>query len=202
MKRILIVIAAFALLVAACGGSSDEGVASLSNTDSTVASDAAEDETDAADEDILLEFAACMRENGADDFEDPTFDAEGRPEFTLRGGTGGGDGDRETMQAAFETCQDHLEGLAFGPGSVDLTEVQDTLVEFAACMRDNGYDMPDPDLSGFADRGNGNGGGGPFGEIDPDDPSFVSALGECEDIFANLPFVGGGRGPGGRGGNG
>jgi len=202
MNRILISIAAFALLVAACGGTESDGVASLEVTDTTIALDPA---TNAAvsDEDALLEFSACIRENGIEDFEDPTMSADGVPEFSLRSVEG--DHTREEMQAAFEACQDHLEGLAFGPGSIDLTEVEDTLVEFSACMRDNGYDMPDPDLSNFGGGGGGGGGGeggGIFGgSLDPNDPDFISAMSECEEIFENLAFGrGGGPGSGGRNG--
>jgi len=198
MNRVLITIMALGLLVAACSSADNDGVASLSGTDTTIVDDADID-TSADDEEILLEFAACMRENGVEGFEDPTLDADGVPQFNLRGG----EDDRETTRAAFEACQDHLEGLAFGPGSIDLTEVEDTLVEFAACMRDNGYDMPDPDLASFANRGEGGPGGGPFGgELDPDDPDFIAALAECEHIFENLPFVGGGGRGGGPGGGG
>lgn len=193
MKRVLILIATLAMVAAACSGSSDDGVASLSGVETT-ADENSPGESSADDEEILLEFAACMRDNGADDFEDPTFDANGVPQFNLRGG--GSETDRDIMEKAFDACQDHLEGLAFGPGSIDLTEVEDTLVEFAGCMRDNGYDMPDPDLSSFTSRGEG-GGGGPFGgQVDPTDPDFISAMEQCESIFENLPFVGGGRGGG------
>lgn len=201
MNRILISIAAFALLVAACGGTESDGVASLEVTDTTIALESGNDAA-VSDEDTLLEFSACIRENGIEDFEDPTMSADGVPEFSLRSVEG--DHTREEMQAAFEACQDHLEGLAFGPGSIDLTEVEDTLVEFSACMRDNGYDMPDPDLSNFG-RGGGEGGGeggGIFGgSLDPNDPDFISAMSECEEIFENLAF-GRGGGPGSGGGNG
>ena len=187
---------ALVLLAAACSGSESEGVASLDTTETTIAQDASEDSA-ATDEETLLEFAACMRDNGIEEFEDPTIGADGVPEFNLRGT--GGEPDREAMQAAFQACQEHLEGLAFGPGSVDFTEVEDTLVEFAACMRENGYDMPDPDLSSFGNRRAEEGGGLFGGQVDPADPDFVSAMEECEDIFENLPFVGGGRGRGGNG---
>jgi hypothetical protein len=156
-------------------------------------------DTEVSDEDSLLAFSACLRENGIDDFEDPTIDADGVPEFNLK--SLGGEHDRDEMQAAFEACQEHLEGIAFGPGSIDLTEMEDTLVEFSVCMRDNGYDMSDPDLSNFANGGGGEGGGLFGGELDREDPDFVSALGECQYLFDNLSF-GRGGGPAGGGGNG
>ena len=53
-------------------------------------------------------------------------------------------------------------------------------------MRDNGFDLPDPDFSNFDLAG----GVGPFGEIDPTEPDFEEALEACQDIFANLPFGG------------
>ncbi len=56
---------------------------------------------------------------------------------------------------------------------------------FAACMRDNGFDMPDPDFSGLALRGDG-----PFGEVDLEDPAFESALEQCDDILANIQLTG------------
>ena len=198
MNRVLISIVAFALLVAACGGSDSEGVASLDATETTTAQDVSADAA-VSDEDALLEFSACLRENGIEDFEDPTINADGVPEFNLR--SLGGEHDREEMQAAFEACQDDLEGIAFGPGSVDLTEVEDTLVEFSACMRDNGYDMPDPDLSNFGSGEGGEGGGLFGGELDRNDPDFISAMGECQYLFENLSF-GRGGGPAGGGGNG
>jgi hypothetical protein len=198
MNRVLISIVAFALLVAACGGSDSEGVASLDATETTTAQDVSADAA-VSDEDALLEFSACLRENGIEDFEDPTINADGVPEFNLR--SLGGEHDREEMQAAFEACQDDLEGIAFGPGSVDLTEVEDTLVEFSACMRDNGYDMPDPDLANFGSGEGGEGGGLFGGELDRNDPDFISAMGECQYLFENLSF-GRGGGPAGGGGNG
>ncbi len=197
MTRMILVAATVVLLAVACSGSDVDGVASLEETATTIAEEATSDSA-ADDEEILLEFAACMRENGAEGFEDPSINADGVPEFGFRGSAD--EVDRDAMEAAFEACQDKLEGLAFGPGSIDLTEVEDTLVEFAGCMRDNGYDMPDPDLSNIGNRGEGGSGGGPGGgpfggDIDPDDPDFLSALEECESIFETLPFVG--RGPGG-----
>ena len=40
------------------------------------------------------------------------------------------------------------------------------------------------------------------GQLDPEDPDFIAAMEQCEHIFENLPFVGGGPGGGGPGSGG
>ena len=197
MQRLLIAIAALAVLLAACSGSNDGGVASLESVDD-IAGIVEDDGGAEIDEEAILAFAACMRENGVEDFDDPDFNADGSLSFG--GELRQSDTDQETMRAAFEACQSHLEGLAFGRGSVDFTEIEDRLVEFASCMRENGFDMPDPDFSNFGTPGQDGPGGGPFGdEIDPEDPAFQSALEACEDIFEGFRVggPGAGRGAGG-----
>ena len=64
----------------------------------------------------------------------------------------GGNGvDVEKMQEAMEACKSIL-GDAFGaPAEID-PEMQDKMLEFAQCMRDNGVDFPDPDVSGGGGR--------------------------------------------------
>jgi hypothetical protein len=197
MKRTLIVLSAFALVLAACSSDGGSDVASLEELvpDLAVVTDDASSE--AVDEDSILEFAQCMRDNGVEDFEDPDIGADGSVGFGFRGA--GAEVDRETLRAAFEACQENLGGLAFGPGSVDRSEIEDTLYEFAVCMRENGFDMPDPDFSSLLEGpGGGEGGGGPFGgAFDADDPAFTSALEACEDVFGgSLRFGGGRRGDG------
>ena len=88
-------------------------------------------------------------------------------------------------------CPETIEGASLGRrgDDFDATAFQDTLLEFAACMRDNGYDMPDPDFSNSG-GGPGTGGGGPFGEVDRSDPDFIAAEEACGDIMAGF------RGPG------
>lgn len=207
--RMLALIAVFGLLVAACGGGAeaDAGVASLEDPDAGQTLAAQEDPTAGGDEtedveqtreEALLAFTACLRENGVD-IEDPTVDAEGNVQLTRPGQQGGqGTGGNDEFREAREACADLLEDAALGFRGTDSTELEDNLVEFAECMRDNGYDMPDPDFSAFG-PGQG-GGGGPFGEIDRDDPAFQAASEACEDILAGFGRGAGGR-PGG-GGNG
>jgi len=111
------------------------------------------------------------------------------------------------MQAAFEECGDLLGGTAFGFNQVDRTELQDQLIELAACLRDQGLDVADPDLSQLGPPADSAGGGpgagvGPFG-IDFQDPEVQAALDTCAEFVPNFdggPGDGFGRGLG-AGGN-
>lgn len=193
MKRFVLLFA-LALIVAACGTSSDADVATLEeSSDTTVGSDTDQQDLDA--EQAILEFSQCMRDNGIPEFPDPELDENGN--FRIFGGGRGGPGalgaDQGTLQAAFEECASIIEDIvqrAFQ--NFDQSEFQDSFLEFAACMRDQGIDMADPDFSGgFGPGGGGDGGGGLFGDINPQDPAFQEAAEECQGIFE------GGFGPGG-----
>jgi hypothetical protein len=208
--RLLTVGFALSLVLAACARGSEpaEGVATLEGagtvtTDSTATTDPA---GGVDQEQAMLDFAACMRDNGVD-MQDPTVDANGNVQF---GGFGGGqdasDADRQNIRTAMEACRDLLQGVSLGRGgdNFDPTQLEDTMLQYAQCMRDNGYDMPDPDFSSFgpgSDNG-GQGGGGPFGSIDRNDPDFQTAQAACQGILSG--FGPGGGGPGGfaRGGAG
>ena len=66
----------------------------------------------------LLKFAKCMRGKGVN-FPDPTFDANGRPQFTRDGAPGGAQGqnrDDPKFQAAAQTCRQQVGGNFGGPG--------------------------------------------------------------------------------------
>ena len=184
MKQLIPLLAIVALVLAACGGGSDDGVASL-ETDSTAAPEQSAD-IEVDNEQALTDFAQCMRDNGID-LDDPTVDANGNLTF---GGRSQEENieefDQDALQAAFDACDEYLAGVAMGFTSEDLSQFEDTLLEFTQCMRDRGFDMDDPDLSG--------GPGGVidmFGELDPTDPDVVAAADECQEVFANLPLGGG-----------
>lgn len=189
-KTLTLAFVAMCLVLAACSSGTSTGVASLSDAVDLERPSEIEDTEPTSDEDALLEFASCMRENGIEDFEDPQINADGSIEFRAPAGDAGTI-DRELLTVARDACSQHLEGLSIGPGNIDRSEIEDLFVEFASCMRENGYDMPDPDFSGEPRQG-----GGPFTEIDPNDPAFQSAMEACEEIFAGslrLPAQGGGR---------
>lgn len=199
MKRTIILpaVLAFGLVAGACSGSGgDAGVASLESASQAV-QESAVDQNDSSieepmsDEEAVLAFAACLRDEGID-VEDPTVDADGnllppRPRDIEAD-------DRDAMRIAFETCSDYLDNVAFGLDDEDRAEREDQLFEYAACMRDNGYDMPDPDFS--SPRTPGQGGGGPFGPLDREDPAFQTAQDACSGLFAGGPIPGTGPGPG------
>ena len=187
MQRLIILLATLALVLAACGGSDDGGVATLEDTPSDgglqrTVEDAA---GTADDEQALLAFAACMRENGVEEFPDPVLNADGSVEFTGSGQDPFAGVDNDTAEAAVNACIGELEGVAFAPGGADfdLNEIQDALVEFAACMRDNGIDFDDPDLANAFGEGEV---ANPFGELDLSDPDVVAAIEECQDVFTGF----------------
>lgn len=187
MQRLIILLATLTLVLAACGGSDDGGVATLEDTRSDgglqrTVEDAA---GTADDEQALLAFAACMRENGVEEFPDPVLNADGSVEFTGSGQDPFAGVDNDTAEAAVNACIGELEGVAFAPGGADfdLNEIQDALVEFAACMRDNGIDFDDPDLANAFGEGEV---ANPFGELDLSDPDVVAAIEECQDVFTGF----------------
>ncbi len=208
MKRTIVIAALLAvgLLAASCSGSdSGADVASLEapaeatdNPEQTQSDEAAAEPV--SDEEAILAFAACLRDEGID-VDDPTVDAAGnlrppRPRDIEQA-------DRDMVRTAMDTCSEHLENVAFGLDAADRSEREDQLFEYAACMRENGYDMPDPDFSAFGEPGQGGsgaGGGGPFGAIDRDDPTFQTAQDACTGIFGGDRIPGGGPGGGVAGG--
>ncbi len=154
------------------------------------------------DEERLLEFAQCMRDNGVD-FPDPVVEADGTIVFGRRPGGGAGGQDSEGLQAigrdpdlpaAQAACSEHIEGLALGPGGQNFDEIRvelmDRLLEFAQCMRDNGVDVPDPDPNAFTPGG---GGGRPFGGLDFDDSDVSAAFEICGEQLPTRPGRGGGQ---------
>lgn len=207
--RPMTAVLAVVLVASACGGSGGEstGVASLEGLDTSPAveaagSDGVPDATPTttepvSSEEAMLAFTQCLREAGID-IDDPVPDAEGN--LRLSRPEGFEEADREAFRAAREACSEFIEGVTFGFDERDVTEIEDTLYEYASCMRDNGFDMPDPDLSARG-PGSGGGGGGVFGSLDRSDPAFEAADEVCREVFGSdgpIPGRGGGFGGGGR----
>ncbi|HYZ92546.1 MAG TPA: hypothetical protein VFA34_09150 [Actinomycetota bacterium] len=174
--RFVPVVLAFALAAAGCAGRGE----------------ATDDQASGKDgEEAMLAFAECMREHGID-VPDPEIGGGGerRPGLRIVGPRNGGTkADRDKLDAAHDACEKHLEGVVQNITPEEREEMQDRMVRFAACMREHGIDMPDPEFSGdghgFRQRLGDNG-------FDPDDPDFQKADEACRDEV----FDGKGGGPG------
>jgi hypothetical protein len=186
------VLLAVALLAAGCGGAGSgstsgksEGVASLGSGANAATATTRAGASTADRERQLLEFAKCMRQHGVN-MPDPTVDAKGN--VRLQPPTGASRPSQAILDKARTACQQHLEGVTQGFSEQDQTRLRDALVDYAQCMRKNGYDMPDPNFSS-----SGGGAGGLFGgRIDRDDPAFKKADQACGSHLAQLPGRGGG----------
>lgn len=93
----------------------------------------------------MVKFAQCMRENGID-MPDPKQDDNGGVMIEAIPGGDAGSIDENKMNTANEACKQHLpNGGEFKPPS---PEEQDKMRQQAKCMRDKGYNWPDPKFEG------------------------------------------------------
>ncbi|MFE7136724.1 hypothetical protein ACIQMO_10265 [Streptomyces sp. NPDC091406] len=123
--------AALALTATACSGDGGGGT-----KDGGSASDSKKTKEDQA-----LEHRKCLREQGLD-IPEPKPGENGMG-VTIDGGSMG----KEKMEKAFKACEDK----AVGGGPKELTQAEkDKAVAYARCMRQNGFDMPDPKFDGGA----------------------------------------------------
>lgn len=195
-RNLLILLLALALGAAACG-SDGEGTVEAAPLIVVEGSDASVDEPDAdttatpaeqTDEELALAFTQCMRGEGVD-LADPTVNADGSIELFQPAANNNIDPNDPEVTDAIEVCGDLIAGASFLPGAgLDQSELEDTLLGFAQCLRDLGFDVDDPDLSG----GFAGGPAGIFGEnFDPTDPANADAVQECQAAFgAGGPFGG------------
>lgn len=184
------VAALLVLMLVGCSGDddSDEAVPSAGG-DNASGDEGAEPAGDSEQE--LLDWVECMRDQGVD-IPDPEVDADGNLGFP-EGIQITGDGSGASPEEAQAECGDIPEGAARGGGGerMDQSELEDTVLEYAQCMRDNGVDMPDPEIDGGRVTM-----GGPGSGLDQNDPAFQEAQEACQDIMSGL---GGGPGAGSSG---
>ena len=86
---------------------------------------------------------------------------------------------QDEVQAALPVCGPIIAGASFLPNSGEgmTTETQDQFLAFAQCLRDEGVDVSDPDLS--------NGAAGLLDwEFDPEDPANAAAIEAWQSLFA------------------
>ena len=183
--RIKAIVVALALLVAACGGSDD-----ASETDAVASIDSGNSQGSDTGrigfEEGLLQFTACMRDNGVD-LPDLQVDADGQPILSTEL-LEGVDTQSSEFNAAFLACVGILAESApvqIGSDPELQAAVQDALRDFSACMRHNGVEeFPDP-APGF----DGSGSPYPLTALDTSDPDVDDAFEACGDLLS-FPGVG------------
>ncbi|MFI1712569.1 hypothetical protein [Streptomyces litmocidini] len=123
--------AALALFATACSGSAAGGDDRGANEEGKKA-------------DQAFEHRKCLREQGLDV-------PEPKPGENGVGLTISGDGmSKEKMEKAFKACASKAGGAGLGkePTQAD----KDKALAYAKCMRENGFDMPDPKFDGGAQQ--------------------------------------------------
>ena len=149
-------------------------------TEDETTTEQAADEDELTDEDMALAFVACVREAGFDEMPDPTVNADGSVQL-LPPGQQQLLGDPDFQEAA-EGCVDLIEEATFFQAAPDISDFADSLLEFAQCLRDNGLDVDDPDLSRFVPGQ----GARMFGDdFDPQDPANADAIAACQGLLPN-----------------
>lgn len=173
-------------------GSDDSDTA----TDDTATGDTATPGSDTATgtpssdpEQAMLDYAECMRDNGID-MPDPEFTGDGGMMMTMGAAEGEGP-DPEDYEAADEECAHFMEearsNIEIDPEQQ--AEMQEQMLEFAECMREQGIDMPDPQ---FDENGGMTMQVGEPGDEDAgprSDEEFAEASEACNEGGGMMPAV-------------
>jgi hypothetical protein len=195
-------------LAAACGGG---GGSSPTNAAAPTTTTAA-----AASGQQMSQYVQCLKDHGIS----VPVDANGNPTFGPRGGSGADTStppasdtptstpastfDRNAFQQARQACGTPPGRDGGGNGApVDPQAAQQAALQLAACLREQGLNVPDPDFStttasppasatGTSGSGGGGGfrgGGGAMGAIlrnlDRNDPTVQAALQQCQADIPN-----------------
>jgi hypothetical protein len=127
-------------------------------------------------EQAMLEFAQCMRDNGVPTFPDPVAQPDGSFSFPRPQNVPSG-----AMDKAMQSCRAELEatGLRIPGTDTQDPEVEDAILDFSRCMRENGVpEFPDPKPgAGFH---------GLFEGIDQDSPRVQQAIESCQSILSRI----------------
>jgi hypothetical protein len=152
MARAIITLAAVgvSMAVVACGGSEASG------------------DAQANAEDAALDYAKCMREHGVD-VPDPKPGAGG---FGIQIQSSDPQ-ENEKFQDAQDACGDILQKAIPEGDRPDPAEMRDKLHEMTECLRDKGYDVPEPQVFGP-------------GDSPPDNPPAPSK--ELQDLMGDPDF--------------
>lgn len=105
-----------------------------------------------SDEEIVTDFSSCMREQGWD-IPDPELNADGtinlRAMLSKVWQTPGFGANNANTRESLNACLPILQNIGFAGQRTTENEIEleDNLLEFAACLRNKGLAVPDPDFS-------------------------------------------------------
>jgi hypothetical protein len=193
-----LVVAIGAMVLAGCGGSSG-GSSAASSTTASASGSTTEGSGGPGGMQISDEARACLKEKGV---ELPEFKGgeggrppageggeppEGGGEMPEGGppgeggpaGAGGPGGEGfEKMQKAFEECGVETGEFKGGPGAgapdMNSAAFRKQIKEYAACVRENGYELAEPDFSGE---------GPVFKKAESESAAFKKASAKCKDLL-------------------
>jgi hypothetical protein len=179
------------LLLAACGGSSK------SSSTSAIASASTSRAGTGSPAGRFTALRECLRKNGVvlpqrKPGQGPP-PGQGRPPggFFRRGSAGPqlpAGVTRAQLQAATRKCGGFRRGGFAGGARLRSPTFRQALAKFAACLRENGVDVPAPDTSGkgpiFDTRG-----------LNTSSPRFRTAQAKCRKLLSTAPPPGGPTGP-------
>jgi hypothetical protein len=183
----LVAVIASMLVASGCGASSEAPrIATLQGTSQAAAARQLEQASGSASsgdakltpEQAILRFTKCFRDNGVD-VPDPDVDSAGN--LRLDFGSGADiDPEDPAVKRAQEICRPLANAIIQSFSPDDIVALRDTLVEYAACLRRAGLDVPDPNFLSSE---------GPFPTLDPKDPAFIRANRRCERVLAGIAEV-------------
>jgi hypothetical protein len=167
-----VLVVGLALAATACGSASaGSKVASLGGSDSGATATT----TPLSNQDAVLKFVACLRQNGLN-VPDPTFDANGNVQGRIFGGASGVDPRSDANRAAIQKCRSLVGNVGFGPGGgrFNPQQMQAAFNDYTSCLRQQGLDVKDVTFGPRGDSGAGAAGGPPAGDTGPRDggPGF------------------------------
>ncbi len=164
---LLLVVLGIVVAATGCGGAKkNNGIATAGGHGTASASTGG-----LSDQDKVVKFAQCMRENGVPNFPDPKVNAGGGVSISAPDGA-----DPTKVDAAMKKCQQYLPNG--GQAQKADPAVVDQLRRYAQCMRDHGIpNFPDPTDQGLQVDND------KLGLSGPDDPKFKAAHEACSRLM-------------------
>lgn len=176
-----------ALAVAGCGGSSGSSSSSSSSEASSTGASSEAGGPPSGGFEISEETRSCLKEQGVE-LPEPGQGGElpegaeppsgGPPEGGAPPSFGGAQGKK--MQEAFKECGVEMpeggQGKPGGAPDMNSAAFRESLKKYVACVRENGYELPEPNLSGE----------GPVfdeSEVNQEDPEFKAASEKCQSLL-------------------